>query len=49
MVINAFGLTRNQIEDLLLKKEKLWKGTLVTQHQELNSTHDWNCSKQTEK
>ena len=49
VVNNTSGLTRNQIEDLLLKKEKFWIGTLVTQHQGLNSTHDWNQAKQTER
>ena len=38
VVNNTSGLTRNQIEDLLLEKEKFWIGTLVTQHQGLNST-----------
>ena len=49
VVINTSGLTRNQIEHLLLKKEKCWIGTLVTQHQGLNSTHGWNQAKQTER
>ena len=44
MVNNTSGLTRNQIEDLLLEKEKFWTDTL-TQHQGLNSTHDWMHSK----
>ena len=48
VVNNTPGLTRNQIEDLLLEKEKFWISTLVTQHQGLNSTHDWNRSKRTE-
>ena len=44
------GLTPNQIEDLLLEKEKFWIGTLVTQHQGLNSIrHDWNRYKQTKR
>ena len=37
---NTCVLTRIQIEDLLLEKETFWIGTLVTQHQGLNSTHD---------
>ena len=45
VVNNTSSLTRNQIENLLLKKEKFWIGALVTQHQGLNSTHDWNRSK----
>ena len=38
VVNNTSGLTR-----------KFWIGTLVTQHQGLNSTHDWNCSKRKER
>ena len=49
MINNTSDLTRNQIEDLLLEKEKFWIGTLVTQHQGLNSTRDWNRSKQTKR
>ena len=48
-VNNTSGLKRNQIKDLLLEKEKFWTGTLVTQNQGLNSTHDWNHSKRTER
>ena len=48
-VNNTSGLKRNQIKDLLLEKEKFWTGTLVTQNQVLNSTHDWNHSKRTER
>ena len=49
VVTNTFSLTRHQIEDLLLEQEKFWIGTLVTQHQALSSTHDWNRPKQTER
>ena len=49
VVSNTSGLTRNQIETLLLEKVKFWIGTLVTQHQGLNSTYDWNRSKRTER
>ena len=49
VVNHTSGLTCNQTEDLLLRKEKFWIGTLVTQHQGLSSTHVWNCSKQTER
>ena len=31
VINNTSGLTRNQIEDILLKKEQFWIGTLVTQ------------------
>ena len=30
-VNNTSGLTRNHIEDILLRKEKLWTGIIVTQ------------------
>ena len=49
VVNNTSGLKLKQIENLLLEKEKFSIGTLVTQHQSLNSTHDWNCSKRTER
>ena len=49
VVSNTSGLTRNQIETLLLEKVRFWIGTLVTQHQGLNSTYHWNRSKQTER
>jgi len=39
---NVENLTTEEIDDLLLRKEKFWNGTLVTQHQGLNGTHDWN-------
>ena len=47
VVNNTCGLTHSQIDDLLLKKEKVWISTLVTQHQGLNSTHHCNLSKRT--
>ena len=47
--VSYCGLIRNQIGDLLLEKEKFWIVTLITQHQGLNSTHDWNRSKRTER
>ena len=49
LVNNTSGLTRKPIKGLLLEKEKFWISTLVTQHQGLNSTHDWNHSKRTER
>ena len=39
---NVSGLSGDEIEDLLLKKEKFWIGTLLTMHKGMNSTHDWN-------
>ena len=39
---NVDCLTDNEIDDLLLKKEKSCIRTLVTQHHGLNSNHDVN-------
>ena len=39
---NTDNLSDEQIEELLLQKENFWIGTLVTQHQGMNGTHDWN-------
>ena len=49
VVNNTENLTKNELEEILLKKEKFWIGTLVTQHQGLNGTHDWNRLKRTER
>ena len=49
VVNNTSGLTSNQIENRLLEKEEFWIGTLVTQQQGLNSTHNRNRSKQTKR
>ena len=46
---NVENLTHEEIENLLLEKEKFWSGTLVTQHQGLNGTHDWNRKKRCER
>ena len=46
---NVDGLTSDQIDDLLLEKEKFWIGSLVTQHKGLNSTHDWVRLKRNER
>ena len=45
---NVSGLTTEEIDDLLLQKEKFWIGTLLTMHKGMNSTHDWNCTKRCE-
>ena len=42
---NMEGLTDDAIDALLLKKEKFWIRTLVTQHHGLNSTHGLNRKK----
>ena len=49
VVNNSDSLSQEEIEMLLLQKERFWIGTLVTQHVGLNGTHDWNRSKRTEK
>lgn len=46
---NTDNLTTEEIDDLLLQKEKFWIGTLVTQHAGMNCTHDWNRSRRSEK
>ena len=42
VVNNTDGLSTDDIDILLLQKEKFWIGTLVTQHKGLNGSHDWN-------
>ena len=49
ILTNTESLSKDDIEDLFLKKEKFWCGTLVTQHKILNESHDWNRVKRTEK
>ena len=46
---NVDDLTSEEIDDLLLTKEKFWIGTLVTQHTGMNCSHDWNRSTRSEK
>mgnify|MGYP001801403034 FL=1 len=46
---NVEELDQNEVETLLLSKEKFWIGTLVTQHQGLNGTHDWRRNKRCER
>ena len=43
------GLDSDQIDDLLLTKETFWIGSLVTQHQGMNGTHDWNRARRNDK
>ena len=45
---NVDGLSTEEIDDLLLAKEKFWIGTLVTQHAGMNGTHDWNRTRRCE-
>ena len=49
VVNNTECLSEEKLEQLLLEKEKFWIGTLVTQHQGLNGSHDWNRKKRTER
>ena len=46
---NTGNLCVDEIDDLLLAKEKFWIGTLLTQHKGMNCSHDWNRSKRAEK
>ena len=49
VVNNAELLSSENLESILLEKEKFWIGTLVTQHKGLNGSHDWNRRKRTER
>ena len=46
---NIERLSSEEIDDLLLDKEKFWIGSLLTQHRGMNGTHDWNRSKRWDK
>ena len=46
---NTNSLSPNDIDDLLLQKERFWISKLVTIHKGLNSTHDWNRKRRTER
>ena len=48
-VDNTGGLSPEQIDELLLDKEKRWIRNLVTCHQGMNSTHDLNRTKRNER
>ena len=48
-VNNTNNLSPDDIDDLLLQKERFWISTLVTIHKGLNSTHDWNRKRRTER
>ena len=45
---NTNSLSPDEIDDVLLQKERFWISTLVTIHKGLNSTHDWNRKCETE-
>ena len=46
---NISGLSADQVDNLLLQKEKFWIGTLCTMHKGMNLTHDWNRTKRCDK
>ena len=48
VLANAECLWKDDIEDLLLKKKRLFCMTLVTEHEGLKGSQDWNCAKRTE-
>ena len=45
---NANSLSPDEIDDLLLQKERFWISTLVTIYKGLNSTHDSNRKRRAE-
>ena len=45
---NTNNLSPDDIDNLLLQKERFWISTLVTIHKGLNSTNDWNRKRRTE-
>ena len=49
VVNNVDNLSLEELDKILLKKEKFWIGTLVSQHKGLNGTHDWNRTKRSDK
>ena len=44
---NTNSLSPDDIDDLLLQKERLWISMLVTIHKGLNSTRGWNRKRRT--
>ena len=46
---NTNSLSPDEIDDLLLQKERLWIPALVTIYERLNSSHDWNRKRRTER
>ena len=45
---NTNSLSPDDIDDLLVQKERFWISTLATIHKGLNSAHDWNRKRRTE-
>ena len=48
-VDNTSGYSLEKVDELLLEKEKRWIRNLVTVHKGMNSTHDLNRTKRTER
>ena len=48
-VDNVQGLSAEKVDELLLEKENMWIRNLVTYHRGMNSTHDLNRTKRTER
>ena len=46
---NVDNLNSEQIDDLLLQKEKFWIGALLTQHSGMNTSHDWNRTRRNDR
>ena len=46
---NTDNLTSEQIDDLLLQKEKFWIGALLTMHSGMNTSHDWNRTRRNDR
>ena len=46
---NTNSLLSYEINHLLLQKEKFWIPVLLTIHKGLNSTHEWNRKRRTER
>ena len=46
---NTNSFSPDEIDDLLLQKERFWISTLVTIHKGLYRKHDWNRKRRTER
>ena len=46
---NTDNLNSEQIDDLLLQKEKFWIGALLTMHSGMNTSHDWNRTRRNDR
>ena len=49
IIVDQLNLSPGEINNLLLQKEIFWTSTLVITHNGLNSTHDWNRKRHTER